>query len=358
MFNEDLLIKECLSIMSKKCCPPIKPMLLIAIFFILLSTSVVVQAEKPMLPLSAEDVNALIPVIEAAERSPFSNLKVDSEAWAETKTSLSDPNEPWQKTPIYVSCTAWFDGNPEGRARVDVHKQVTKWIDGAAPYIEESYSVGFDGKHGRVVRYSTTHSGKTHHTKEGERLSDTPRQLGGGFLGSCTGGRFSLYFFFNNDLGVSSFSQFLRKAISPDVVKLNAFEFTLEEFQGVECIKVDSTFDRHIARITYWLDPTRGFALLGHDNISIREDGSKRVSTRLRVTKLKEVADGIWWPMEAYSESEPRELGEPYRRTVYRASNVVANAPNFDENIFTVPFPKGYLINDQVTGKKYKVGEK
>ena len=357
MFNEESSNKESLNIMAKTSFSYIKPTLHMALICILLGTSATVQAQKSKLVLSVEDVNVLIPAIEAAERNLFLNMKIDSETWVETKANLSDPCESWQRTPIYVSCTAWFEGHPNGKARVDVHKQVTKWIDGAAPYIEESYSVGFDGKHGRVVRYSTTHSGRTHHTKEGEHLSDTPGQLGGGFLGSCTGGRFSLYFFFNNNLGVSSFSQFLRKATSPDVVKLNAFEFTLEEFQGVECIKADSSFDRHIARITYWLDPARGFALLGHDNIRIREDGSERVSKRIRVTKLKEVTPGIWWPMEATLISSPLSSGDPYSRTVYHASNVVANDPNFNENIFTVPFPDGYLINDQVSGKKYRAGE-
>ena len=53
-----------------------------------------------------------------------------------------------------------------------------------------------------------------------------------------------------------------------------------------------------------------------------------------------------------------RKLGDShnYNRIVYRASNVVANDPNFDESIFTVPFPEGYLIDDKVTGKKYRIG--
>ncbi len=123
----------------------------------------------------------------------------------------------------------------------------------------------------------------------------------------------------------------------------NAYGFTGEQTRG------------HLS-ISWWLDPSRGFALLGHDNIRIREDGSERVSTRIRVTKLKEAAPGVWWPMEAYGESRLSKPGEPYSRTVYRASSVVANDPNFDEAIFTVPFPEGYLIDDQIAGKKYRVG--
>lgn len=129
MFNEDLLVEEWLSIiMSKKCCRHIRPMLQIAIFFILLALPAVVQAEKAPLPLSAEDVKALIPQIEAAEKKPF-NIKIESEAWVERKTS-SDPCEPWQRTPIYWSSTAWSDGHSNSKMRVDINKQVLEWQDG------------------------------------------------------------------------------------------------------------------------------------------------------------------------------------------------------------------------------------
>ena len=358
MFNEESSSKESLNIMAKTCFSYIKPTLEIAVFCILLGISVIAQAEEPKLILSVEDVNALIPVIEAAERNLFSNLKVESEAWVETKTNLSDPNEPWQRTPIYVSCTAWFDGYPAGKARVDVHKQVLKWQEGAAPYIEESYSVCFDGQYGRVVRYSTGHSGKTFRMKEGKLLPEAPWQLRDGYLGSCTGARYSFKFFFSDEdkeMG-RTFSRLFRAATSAAALEAKAFEVALEEFQGVGCIKFGSGNKKRV-HISYWLDPARGFALLGHDNISIREDGSKRVSTRLRVTKLKEVTPGLWWPMEAYIISRPYESGKPWQRIVYRASNVVANDPNFDESIFTVAFPDGYLIDDKVAVRKYRVGE-
>jgi hypothetical protein len=35
----------------------------------------------------------------------------------------------------------------------------------------------------------------------------------------------------------------------------------------------------------------------------------------------------------------------------------VANDPDFNEGIFTIHFPKGYTIDDKITGKRYKVGE-
>ena len=121
MFNEESSSKKSLNIMAKRCFSYIKPTLQMAVFGILLGALAIVEAQESKSSLSVEDVNALIPVIEAAEGRRFLSLKIESEAWGETKTSLSDPCEPWQRTPVYVSCTAWFDGSPESRARVDVH---------------------------------------------------------------------------------------------------------------------------------------------------------------------------------------------------------------------------------------------
>ena len=304
--------------------------------------------------LSPEDVNALIPQIEAAENG-LRNIKIKSEAWVEEKSStssLSDPCEPWKRTAISALTTAWFDGSPKSKARIDVHKQVLKWVDGAAPYSEESFSLAFDGQHGRVIDHTFGHSGKTHLSKRGELLPDAPPRLRSTDV--HTGAKFSLYFFFNEE--GHTFSQYFRLAISPAALKAKAFEVALEEYQGVECIRIGSG-EQKWGHISWWLDPACGFALLGHDNISMREDGAERVSTRIRVTKLKEVDPNTWWPMEAYVESDRHKPGEPYKRTVYRASDVVANDPNFDESIFTVPFPDGYLIDDKVAGRKYRVGE-
>ncbi len=335
----------------------IKPTLQTVLFCIFLGISVIAQAEEPISILSVEEINTLIPVIEAAEERPFLNLKVESETWVETKTNLSDPCEPWQRTPIYVSCTAWFDGNPKGKARVNVHKEVLRWRDGAAPYGESSYSVGFDGKHGRVIHHTRGHSGKTFPLKEGKLLADAPKQLRDNYLASCTGQGFSFHFFFSDEDKEQgrTFSRLFRAAASPAALEAKAFEVALEEFQGVECIKFGSGEREWGAHISYWLDPNRGFALLGREYVRIREDGSERLLRIIKVNKLQKVAEGIWWPMEASIESDPDKPGEPCQRTVYRASNVVANDPNFDESIFTVPFPDGYLIDDKVAGIKYTI---
>ena len=41
------------------------------------------------------------------------------------------------------------------------------------------------------------------------------------------------------------------------------------------------------------------------------------------------------------------------RRFVYHASIIIANDPNLNENVYTIPFPQGFQIEDKVTGKTY-----
>jgi hypothetical protein len=137
-------------------------------------------------------------------------------------------------------------------------------------------------------------------------------------------------------------------------VQSNAFESEIEEFQGVHCIKFGSGKQKWGHEI-WWLDPSRRFALLGYEHTNIR-GGREWPLESMRVVQLKEILPNIWWPTEATLISGPKKLGSLYRKTVYKASSVVANDPKFDNTVFTISLPQGYLIDDQVKGLKYRVG--
>jgi len=333
----------------------IKSALELAVPILLLASLTIVQAEQSKSILSPQELKQLAPIIEAAEKSIF-NLKIESELWVETKVSLSDPCERWQRTPIYVASTAWLEGNPfdqdpnRGKVKVDVDREVLEWKEGAAPFSESSYSMGFDGQYGRIAYHTSGPMTKTFPIKKGRILPDTPKRLRSGWCDRFTGARFSLNFLFSGR--EDTLSNRFRWASDPNSLAASCFEFTPgEEFAGVECIKI-ATRGVKGWQENYWIDPSRGFALIGHKSTSILEDGSEQVISSMKVSKLKEVADGIWWPTEASIILRPYASGRPYQRFVYRASNIVANDPNFDDDVFTVPFPNGYLIDDKVTGKK------
>jgi hypothetical protein len=346
MIDRDFSNHRQFNLISRSSCLHRKLILNLAVFSILLGLASVLRAEEPKSALSAKKLKELASKIEAVENS-ISNIKIEAQSWLETRVNLSNPNKPWQQTPIYHSHTSWAQRGPEGKARVDVHKRVFKWMNGPAPYGEESYSMSFDGQHGRYIRRAVGPLGQTHPVKEGQILPEAPDSLEHGSFD--TGTYWSLPFFSSE---IYKFSEIFRLASNPNSEIASELEFTLEEFEGVECIKIKSVYD-----VTYWLDPSRGFALRGKKSIAKYEDGHEELVKFVKVTRLKEVADGIWWPMEVSSISRPYEAGKPWRRFVYHASNVVANDPNFNESVFTIIFPTGYTIDDKVAGRKYIVGQ-
>jgi hypothetical protein len=303
--------------------------------------------------LSPQDVNAIIPEIEAAEKS-IHNLKIDEESWVEERSSVSDT---WKRTPTYLSCTAWMDGKPKGKIKADVHKKNQKWLDGAAPYLEHSYSVSFDGTNTKSIENTTGHSGKTWPKMEGEISSGLSENK---IMYSWIGWQFTTNFFFSNDEKGNTFSRLFRAAISKEALAAKAFEIAYEEKGGILCLKFGSRPTKRGSQ-AWWFDPERGFALIAYLRTSIDGNGVEHIMSDIKVNKLKEVAKGVWWPMEATIESEIRDPillrdpNAPYKRTVYRALNVVANDPNFDESVFAMTFPEGYRIDDKVTGKTYVV---
>ncbi len=314
---------------------------------------------------SPEQLEELALNIEAAEKS-LRNIIIDLEIWMEKKADLSDPCEPWLRTPIYTSCTIWLTSNwptrtrldPQDKpqrhidkARIDVHKEVREWKEGLAPYSEKSYSVAFNGQYGRILYHKRGPRGNTLQKNEGRILPEFPSELKWGLLDRL---RLTLYFCFEGK--GYTFSDIFKWADDPNSTVPSYFEFTFEAFEGVQCIKI-TLKGSEWSQKNWWLDPARGFALVGYKHTAILKDGTQRLRKSIEVTQLKEVADGIWWPIKATVIIEPLTSGEPYRRIIYQASNVVANDPNFNENVFKIDFPDGYLIDDQVTGKKYRVGE-
>jgi hypothetical protein len=325
-----------------------------------------ITAEETASKLSAEELKTVAQSIRAVEDALL-NVRIDSNSWVEHGPSSSGP---WERTPVCFSTSAFFENISSSRARIDFHKSVLPWVNGAAPYLKESYSVSFDGVQGRRKAISSSHSGKSFDRDRGSILAEAPLQLTS--CGKITGIEASLFFYYRNMPaplpkrfsvsfeGAADPNYFLSVLAAADPKYSNRkplkSKVVLEKLGGIQCIKAACIPDDSF-RQEWWLDPNRGFALLRFDDLRKDQDGNEQVKSSINVTKLEEVAENIWWPMEAYFVQCPRETDKPWKRIVYRASNVVANDPNFDEGIFTVPFPDGYLIDDQVAGRKYKVGE-
>jgi hypothetical protein len=304
-----------------------------------------IQANGSDSILSVKELELMQIKAEASENA-ITNLKIESETWTETKSVLSDPCESWQQTPIYHSHSAWYQKGPNAKTRVDVHNETFEWKNGPSEFGAHSFTVSFDGKQVKEVRNSVGPFGETHPVKRGTILAEMPNRLKNGNFD--TGAYYSLPFF--ND-EIYKFSKMFQLARDPNSKVASELEFRREEFQGTQCIKISS--EKY--PIIYWLDLEHDLALRGKKTIAKYKDGREELVSFTQVTKLKKVADDLWWPMEIITILRPYADGKPYRRLTYRASNVVVNDTNFDESIFTVSFPEGYLIDDKVAGKKYRV---
>jgi hypothetical protein len=301
--------------------------------------------------LTKEEIAELAKEVEAAEKK-LVNIKVESEVWLDIKGSLDDPYEKWQRTPVHVHSTAWYDGRDGRKVRIDVHKEMIEWQNGPVAYAEEKYSASFDGESGRYVHHTTSYEGGRIDNNKCVLSAGVPKVLKTSWCQAFTGARFSFHFFFRARDGFKSFSQVL-KSFATEAATGEKHEVSREVFEGRECIKIFVGQEKQGRRV-FRLDAARGYGLFTYELINVQKDGRERIVGRLKVRKMKKVGEGIWWPQEAEVESEPNKEGMACQRLVYQAKDILCNDPNFDSGIFTVDIPTGYTVEDKALGVKYK----
>ena len=295
------------------------------------------------------DVEKLIVQL-AEQEARLKNLMVVGETWEEISTEHGA--EPWKRDVACTSVTAWYDGLPSQAARVDYHRKVSHWIQGAAPYYESSSTLAFNGKTGININHSEGAPGQVLQIRKATLLGPlTSRDFSG--AGFATGTVFSIY----RD---PRMSQFLSTYL-PDIVAKRPEmtpKVTEEDHEGVHSIRLSMGTEDKIQE-SWWFDPARGMAVLGYRQTYVTPSGRKLCNLETRVTKLAEVAPKLWYPMEAfryqawYPEKDDhfagpsRILEEHRRRDHYLATKVVANDPNFDRGVFSPPIPEGYAVTDR-----------
>jgi hypothetical protein len=286
------------------------------------------------------------------------NIKIESQMWVERRASLS---EEWERTPISVAATAWFDGFPISKARVDVHSEVLEWHQGAAPYSTSSYTITFTGSAGAIIHRAAGYGGQLLPRRRATILAGLPDDLrDGGWVSNFTGVGASVYPLMPNT--PRRLSQFVRHAEDAAKIgkgtEIKVYPRSSSDPSG-STLHIDLIAQGQVAE-SYRLDPSRGFALLEYKSVYTEKDGGEKVRFRTKVNILKEVSPGIWYPVEATFERPtlgPTASAQPFERLVYRASSITINDPNFADSVFTVPIPEGYLVDDKVSGTRYRVGQ-
>jgi len=223
--------------------------------------------------LNSQELRQLSEDINSVEKKII-NIKIESETWVELK-SQADSCEIWVKTPVGSSVTAWFDRPKSKKGRIDINKETLRWVNGASDYIDNNYTIAFDGQFGRRIDHTNSFDNNTVNLNKGELSSEAPEDLIEGPYMMVTGRRFTLLFSSpaNSDV---TWSEFFRMASENEPSLIKYFDFRMEEFIGIECIKVSTEKGKGWGTI-YWIDPTRGYSLLGYKSTGLNKDGSERV---------------------------------------------------------------------------------
>ena len=290
------------------------------------------------------DQGALIKQLGDSE-SQLLNVSMSFDSWQERRTSDAGR---WRKTDVALRGHAWYNGIPNTKARINFDSEVLDWNDGESAMHESSYDAGFDGKTGRLVRRTSGPSGRVTPTRTGEILPKAPSVLRSGWYAFATGIGCSRFYVPDADGRDRPLSKVLQA-----YARRGGLETAREKIDGVSAVRLTLKCVPK-TKTSYWLDPSRGYALIRSD---VDFEGRPEQSYSLHVTKVAELAPGLWFATEGYREYQDRKQPGTMLRTWFRTSDVKANDSHFDESIFTIVFPEGYHVDDQVAGISNVSGE-
>ncbi|MBN2210430.1 MAG: hypothetical protein JW709_03460 [Sedimentisphaerales bacterium] len=279
------------------------------------------------------------------------NINGESEVWTESKTTAKGE---WQKgkDEISFSTKFWINGLPKSKIRVDVKGQKFLWHKNDKEIIvEKDYSLSYNGKYGMTFELKKAIDGEISYPKRGSILPYAPKALYSENILIATGQRFSMNYFFVNHDEFDSFSDLLSLNVEAIREGKPAYEVSSELFQGLECIKISTPSTETRVSEIFWLDPNRCLSLVGYENTNTKKDGFEWLISKIIVTKIEEVAPGIWYPTEATIVAGPSSPGGVFRRTIYRATNVQANMPDYDEKKYVIKFPIDSQVENLIENK-------
>jgi hypothetical protein len=114
--------------------------------------------------------------------------------------------------------------------------------------------------------------------------------------------------------------------------------------------RVDVASQRHEGlEIRLWVDASRGFAVVRRQHVYLDAPPGMEVYEETLSVDLKEWAPGVWFPREViFGGSQPAEVGR------LLVDSVQVNQ-ELDGTLFTVQFPPGTQVTDEVRGVRYTV---
>jgi len=303
-------------------------------------------------------VASLVNILAASE-SQLRNLKVTGQ-YEQMRWDASSGQ--WTNTGD-ASLTVWLDGTPGGKMRIDYQHKRLLWTDGAKPFFEESYIQTYNGKTAQRLQRHPDAVLKEHPracprgTIEGERPHMSVADSGSGWIASLYGVEEERKMRFSerirsmtNSTGFAIVSTNYMASpyytVSTNCVVSTNYIFSAN-YNGLACIQVTVEEYGGQIRTVWFLDPSRSYALLGC-KIVMPVSSSEFV-----VEELIEPAPGVFYPKKvAFYVSRD---GKPRSLLTYKGESIVANAPNFSNDIFEIQWPINSMVYDKIHDTQFRI---
>ncbi len=261
-----------------------------------------------------------------------------------TLSTRTGDTGPWVQTPIGSSGSAWYVDDPRGPQRIYLTSQVSRWEQGAEPYVHQMLDLSWDGTTGVTMRLAGQSRGRWIRERQASVTTEMPMELEA-YARVNTGVTFTLQYSLQTaDLARPRQT---RRAVSElfRTAHANAgAQFTLvrQRVNGFDAVRVQ--LEHPVGRMAWWFAPDRGFALVKQQEVMSLPGQSR--TEGIDVYDLRQVGPDLWFPMRASAvRADYRQRGS-YDRYDYRADDVTANDPAFDAAVFRPTVPTGWIVTD------------
>jgi hypothetical protein len=319
--------------------------------------------------LSIAEIKGIGETIEFIEDSLF-NVRMDSNSVFDYGPSATGP---WTRTPKCMLASAIFGGKEGQKAKIDVHKNIMPWKQGAAPYLDMKFSVSYDGEKGMYKKDSISYGGKTKKRKEAIVVSEIPWELRTHGYDKLLGLKSSIFYYHSDNPNNITFSRLFEIVASlmmqkenPGIVKKAGADMPKgkrntkmlafrEDLNGIECIRIGIELISGAGREAWWLDPNRGFSLLKYEHYKKDKEGEDVLVNSIEVVELLEASGDIWWPTKSIlidrrpGQQKPEEI---YSRLTCIVSSVVVNDVKLKSDAYEIQLPADYSVNKRKYERK------
>jgi len=270
-----------------------------------------------------EDVIAHIQESERGLDNIQITAKYSSKRWNRSSEKWEDGGD--------AKFTAWLDGLPKSKMKIDFDRRRTVWTNGAAPFHEDSVVLAYNGRTGQT-RTSTLRG-----TVTADRPNMGVARFGSGWSVSLYGA---------GERKGLRFSEMLRGMIEDANTTVSLAQTSFDGLPVLQVIAVEGQ-----GTITYeWnLDPKRNYAVLRCK----RKEGS--MCSEIVIEELIQVAPSVYYPTKGIYNMVVCSNGDPVAQNSYQVLEIAANTPDLSDEVFNIQFPAGTVIYDEILGNSYEI---